>query len=208
MTREELIRMVALKMDEISSSNDVIVQVLESDNNPLYTLIDSLLDESVNDMLMKAPLYRLYNHTGTAASSRPTTVNYIKVGIIDVPTDFLRFASIEDKAFQRPIVTLAVEGDEVDKRQHNKHLVAKKAKPVAVIGNDATKGRIITCYSYGIADTPSPTMLYIKRYDGNTTLDDYQIDITTWLCAGRVFSAQGDTVKSQTCDANAVALMA
>jgi hypothetical protein len=207
MEREELIKMVALKMDEISSSNDVIVQVLESDNNPLYTLIDSLLDESVNDMLMKAPLYRLYNHTGTAASSRPTTVNSIKVGIINVPTDFLRFASIEDKAFKRPIVTLAVEGDEVDKRQHNKHLVAKKAKPVAVIGNDATKGRIITCYSYGIADTPSPTMLYVKRYDGNATLDEYQTDIVTWVCAGKVFAAQGDVNKGQLCDNNASALM-
>lgn len=208
MEREELIKKVALKMDEISSSNDVIVKVLESDNNPLYAQIDGLLNESVNDMLMKAPLYRLYNHTGTAAASKSTTVNSIKVGIIDVPTDFLRLASIEDKEFQRPIVTLAVEGDDVDKRQHNKHLVAKKAKPVAVIGTDATKKRIITCYSYGTSDQPSPIMLYVKRYDGSITLDEYQIDITTWLCAGRVFSAQGDTAKSQICDANAVALMA
>lgn len=207
MEREELIKMVALKMDEISSSNDVIVQVLESDNNPLYAQIDGLLNESINDVLMKAPLYRLYNHTGTVASSRPTTVNSIKVGIIEVPTDFLRFASIEDKAFKRPIVTLAVEGDEVDKRQHNKHLVAKKVKPVAVIGNDATKGRIITCYSYGIADTPSPTMRYVKRYDGKVTLDEYQIDIVTWVCAGKVFATQGDVNKGQLCDNNASALM-
>lgn len=208
MDRQELIRKVALKMDEISSSDDVIVSVGIDDNNPLYTQIDSLLNESVNDMLMKAPIYRLYNHINTVASSRPTTVNSIKVGIIEVPTDFLRFASIEDKAFQRPIVTLAVEGDDVDKRQHNKHLVAKKAKPVAVISNDATKKRIITCYSYGLADTPSPTMQYIKRYDGNTTIDDYQIDIATWICAGKVFAAQGDTIKGKTCDENAMALMA
>lgn len=207
MEREALIRKVALKMDEISSSNDVIVSVGIADNNPLYAQIDSLLDESVNDVLMKAPIYRLYNHINIAVSSRPTTVNSIKVGIIEVPDDFLRFASIEDKAFQRPIVTLAVEGDDVDKRQHNKHLVAKKAKPVAVISNDATKKRIITCYSYGLADTPSPTMQYIKRYDGNTTLDDYQIDIATWICAGKVFSVQGDIAKSQACDANAVAIM-
>lgn len=208
MDRQELIRKVALKMDEISSSDDVIVSVGIDDNNPLYTQIDSLLNESVNDMLMKTPVYRLYNHTNTVTGSRPSVESSIKRGIIDVPADFLRLVSIEDKAFLRPIVTLAVEGDDVDKRQHNKHLVAKKAKPVAVISNDATKGRIITCYSYDILDQPSPTMLYIKRYDGNTTLDDYQIDIATWLCAGRVFSAQGDTVKSQTCDANAVALMA
>lgn len=208
MDRQELIRKVALKMDEISSSDDVIVSVGIDDNNPLYTQIDSLLNESVNDMLMKAPIYRLYNHINTVASSRPTTVNSIKVGIIEVPVDFLRFASIEDKAFKRPIVTLAVEGDDVDKRQHNKHLVAKKTKPVAVISNDATKKRIITCYSYGLADMPSPTMQYIKRYDGNTTLDDYQIDIATWICAGKVFAVQGDTVKEKTCDENAVALMA
>ena len=54
MDRQELIRKVALKMDEISSSDDVIVSVGIDDNNPLYTQIDSLLNESVNDMLMKA----------------------------------------------------------------------------------------------------------------------------------------------------------
>ena len=62
MIRHELIKKVALKMDEISSSDDVIVPVGTGDNNPLYTQINNLLNESVNDVLMKAPIYRLSGH--------------------------------------------------------------------------------------------------------------------------------------------------
>ena len=207
MTREELIKMVALKMDEISSSNDVIVQVLESDNNPLYAQIDGLLNESINDVLMKAPIYRLHNHIVSSLVSKAATKNGIKVAIIDVPEEFLRLVSIVDNAFQRPIVELAVEGDDIDKRQHNKFLVAKQAKPVAVISNSAATGRIITCYSYSNNAQPSPVLNYIKRCDDESSLDEYQIDIVTWVCAGKVFAIQGDTVKGKMCDDNAVALM-
>jgi hypothetical protein len=208
MTRQELIRKVALKMDEISSSDDVIVSVGIDDNNPLYTQIDSLLNESVNEVLMKAPLYRIHNHVVSVTTSREATSNGIKVAVIDVPEEFLRFVSIIDNAFQRPIVELAVEGDDIDKRQHNKFLVAKMAKPVAVISNSANQGRIITCYSYGADGQPSPVFNYIKRYDDEHSLDEYQTDVVTWVCAGKVFAAQGDIAKGKTCDENALALMA
>lgn len=200
-------------MDEISSSDDIIVSVSAEDNNPLYTQIDSLLNESVNDVLMKAPIYRLHGHTATNSSS--TTSVYIfketrKVADIPVPDDFIRIVSITDASFQRPVVELAIEGDDVDKRQHNRHLVAKNAKPVAVIstGSDSRK---IRCYSYSQDQTPAPTMLYIQRYSGgNSTdvgLDEYMIDLVSWVCAGRVFSAHGDVNKGKICDDNAMALM-
>jgi hypothetical protein len=51
-------------------------------------------------------------------------------------------------------------------------------------------------------------MRYIKRFSDESTLDDYQIDIVTWVCAGKVFAAQGDIAKGKTCDENAAALMA
>lgn len=208
MTRQELIRKVALKMDEISSSDDVIVPVGIDDNNPLYTQIDGLLDESVNEVLMKAPLYRLHNHIVSTSLSRAATANGAKVAVIDVPEEFLRLVSIIDNAFQRPIVELAVEGDDVDKRQHNKFLMAKTAKPVAVISNSAAQGRIITCYSYGADGQPAPVLNYIKRYDDEQNLDEYQIDVVTWVCAGKVFSVQGDAAKGKACDENALSLMA
>ena len=221
MTREELIKKVALKMDEISSSDDVIVPVNAGDNNPLYTQINSLLNESVNDVLTKAPLYRLQNHACTLKVIKDyidlddqwwgvEAVGTRRVLVINVPEDFIRLASITDPSFERPVVELAVEGDDIAKRQHNKHLMARTAKPVAVISNNAD-GRKIRCYSYSSA--PESSFIYIKRYDNandtmaETDLDDYMVDIVSWACAGRVFAAQGDINKGKICDDNALALM-
>ena len=217
MIREELIKRIALKMDEISSSDDVIINVNTSDNNPLYTQINSLLNESVNDVLMKAPIYRIQSQidTPTDTAEIKTIFNGTrKIAVISVPDDFIRLASITDDKFMRPIVDLSLEGDEIDKRQHNKFLVARSAKPVAVLGRDGnTLNRIITCYSYGLDDTPSPSLQYIKRYDKDTEisqesgLDEYLIDIVSWVCAGKVFSSQGDVTRGKICDENASALM-
>ena len=217
MTREQLIRNVALKMDEISSSDDVEIDIHAGDNNPLYAQIDGLLNESVNEVLMKAPVYRLNNFVVMKTCSADdgslivgkNTPNTRTIAIIVVPSDFLRFITIRDTAFQRPITELSFEGDDTDKRQQNKHLIAKSAKPVAVMANNVDSLRI-TCYSYANDVTPSPTLRYIKRFGYSvdaSLLDDYMIDAVSWVCAGKVFSAQGDINKAKTCDENAVSIM-
>ena len=215
MTREELIKRVALKMDEISSSDDVIVPVGTGDNNPLYTQINNLLNESVNDALMKAPIFRIQNHRAVIEKDNISVVTILddtrKVAVIDVPEDFIRLIGIYDRMLKRPILDLAIEGDETARRQSNKFLVAKSAKPVAVIGGG--QFRTITCYSYGIGDVPNPMVAYIKRYNNDsdthadTDLDEYMIDLVSWVCAGKVFAAQGDMNKGKLCDDNAAALM-
>lgn len=234
MTREELIKKVALKMDEISSSDDVIVPVGTGDNNPLYTQINNLLNESVNDVLMKAPIFRIQNQVVLLEDINIVLESIFgglrKIAVITVPEDLIRVASITDTNFQRPIVDLSIEGDEVDNKQHNRFLVAKSAKPVAVIGrnkvtttitNSETNepetvtsiGRVIRCYSYDPSVTTKPTVQYVKRYDNDrdttaeTDLDDYMIDVVSWVCAGKVFAAQGDVNKGKICDDNAASLM-
>ena len=215
MTREELIKKVALKMDEISSSDDVIISVNAGDNNPLYAQINGLLNESVNDVLTKAPIYRLQSQVSaidSSASVDAATYNPRKVASIAVPDDFIRIASITDALFKRPIVDLALEGDDISNKQSNKFLIAKNAKPVAVLCRDGNANRVIKLFSYASTETPNPVALYVKRYDStdmsaDTGFDDYLIDVVSWVCAGRVFAAQGDVNKGQLCDNNATALM-
>lgn len=215
MTREDLIKKVALKMDEISSSDDVIVSVHSGDNNPLYAQINGLLNESINDVLTKAPIYRINSQLGSIESryiDTETIFDSRQMIVVAVPEDFIRIVSISDEAFERPIVDLAVEGDDVDKRQHNKFLVAKQAKPVAVLGRTWDNRRVIRCYSYGEDDVTNPYILYVKRYSDTSMsseilFDDYLVDIISWVCAGKVFSAQGDLSKGKLCDENAVSLM-
>lgn len=215
MTREELIKKVALKMDEISSSDDVIESVGTGDNNPLYTQINNLLNESINDVLMKAPLHRIQSMVRPFTDARMELVFYLnkKVAIFDVPEDFIKLAYISHNLFYRDIVDLALEGDATDKRQHNIHLVAGYAKPVAVL--ERKNGlRIIKCYSFNTNENVSPVGYYVKRYDSDKNdptvevgLDDYLTDIVSWLCAGKVFYIQGDVNKGKICEDNAASIM-
>jgi hypothetical protein len=220
MTREELIRNVALKMDEISSSDDVVVSVHAGDNNPLYAQIDGLLNESINEVLMKAPIYRLnqfitlktFDVYDSSLIIRYNAAKTRKIAVLALPSDFLRFISITDSIFQRPITELHFLGDDVDKRQHNKHLIAKEAKPVAVMTgcNNSGENAEIHCYSYPTeTQIPNPNLLYICRFNSQDTssLNDYMIDAVSWVCAGKVFATRGDTTNSKTCDENAVAIM-
>lgn len=216
MTREELIKKVALKMDEISSSDDIIVSVGADDNNPLYTQINNLLNESINDVLTKAPVYRLGGFVDYVPSDSVRVDNSYcgsrQVAIVAVPEDFIRIAAIRDALFHRPIVDLAIEGDETDKRQYNRFLMAKNSKPVAVIGR-INGARVITIYSYGNDEEPKPEVMYVQRFNGDLDLtedidlDEYLADVVTWACAGKVFAVQGDLNKAKTCDDNAAAIM-
>lgn len=218
MTREELIKNVALKMDEISSSDDVIVDVDISDNNPLYTQINKLLNESINEALVKAPVHRIGNAmmmNGGPYTEKDTTYAGNRTVIsIPLPDDFLRLASIDSGKFQRPIVALATDGDEVSNTQRNKFLVAKYAKPVGVLCVDgASGGKCIKCYSFDPADNASVIMTYIPRFNEelglsvNIKIDTYLSDIVSWICAGKVYSSRGDAANSKICDENALALM-
>lgn len=214
MERIELIKKVALKMDEISSSNQVVVDVLDSDNNPLYALIDGLLNESINDVLTKAPVYRISDtFTATEADQEGSIAilgNTRRAGVISLPEDFIRLVSISASDLDRHIVDLAIEGDETDKRQHNKFLVAKNAKPVGVLGRADEGHRVIYVYSFEKDITPLMSLTYVKRFTDTVNdidLDDYMSELVSWVCAGRVFAVQGDINRGKICDENAAALM-
>ena len=224
MTVKELIKIVALKMDEISSSDDIIVNVDISDNNPLYAQIYGMLDESVNDVLLKAPVHRLESQIANLAmtvkdnsgkGTYKTEEIFDKTRkrlVFDVPEDFLRLASYTDTKFDRPIVDLSIEGDSIANMQHNKFLFAKSSKPVAVLGRDDDGYRVISCYSYAKDDVVQPKVHYVKRFtsgniDATISLDSYLTDIVTWVCAGKVFDVRGDINNSKVCNDNAASLM-
>jgi hypothetical protein len=221
MTREGLIKKVALKIDEISSSDDsMVVAVGPEDNNPLYAQINCLLNESVNEVLMKAPTHRLQSQAATvwwkvSLTEKPTLEVKMEhifgrkrtKAVITVPDDFLRLISISSDLTERPIVDLSLEGENVAKKQHNKFLVAKNEKPVGVLKTNEGM-RTVEFYSFGQGELPVITMTYIKRYDdADIITDDYLIDIITWVCAGKVLFSRGDIERAKSCDENAAALM-
>lgn len=231
MTRNELIRQVALRMDEVTPDNvDVTdISVDGADGNPLYALIDGLIDAGALELFSVAPYWRLKQTTFTdillesvgsqrTISDGNTIIPARKMIRLKVPDDFLRVAEINHSSFQRPITEVVQEISELGKRQHNPFLMGKEARPVGVMSHGSWSGqqcREIDCYSVSSSvDSSSGVMAtYIPKPSVITddaptvavedTVPEVLIPALEWLIAARTFGARGDANHSAICQQNA-----
>jgi len=218
MTRAELIQGVALRMDEVTPSDAIANLTVDgSDNNPLYELIDGLIDGGVLELFSTAPYWRLpiktMSVTQSALSAKFGTRYIIKA---TVPADFLRIAKIDCAEYQRPITELYPEMSDMGRRQHNRILFAKEARPVGVMSHNASASEI-QCYSTaGAATSPSATYIAtpatitdsgtavsVETVLGGATL----VPALEWLVAARTFGARGDANHAAICQQNAQNLL-
>ena len=210
MDRNTLIRAVALHMDEITPDETLTIQVDGGDNNPLYGLIDGLVDSCVLELFSVVPYWRLPQ---TAFSSNDVKVENVgdrKVIRLKLGDTFLRVAEINCDKFQRPITEVVQEQSPEGKRQHNRFLMGREARPVGVLshgvwtttvvnnGESETVSedcREIDCYS--VSSTPSEIVaFYIATPSGIPTTGDNAVEgvvppvlipALEWLVAARTF---------------------
>lgn len=202
MTRKELIQQVALRMDEVTPEIAIASLTVDgADNNPLYALIDGLVDAGALELFSVAPYWRLpqdefanviveelpeafgdrsFSGNGGAQTITPRYVVRLKV-----PDDFLRVAEIGCDNFLRPITEVFPEMSEAGRRQHNRILMAKESKPVGVlshgewptgVGTATAPCREIDCYSLS-EDIPTSSVhaSYVAKpsaVDGDDENDD------------------------------------
>ena len=145
-------------MDEVTPDSPDFtiadIPVDGSDNNPLYALIDGLIDAGALELFSIAPYWRLpqkeFGSTNTIVESLPALYNSRKIIRLKVADDFLRVAEIGCTDFQRPITEAVPEISERGKRQHNRFLMGREARPVGVMSHGKwgqSQCREIDCYS-------------------------------------------------------------
>lgn len=231
MTRNELIQQVALRMDEVSPDITVSDLTIDgSDGNPLYTLIDGLVDAGALELFSVAPYWRLpqsefatpkYEDVGKqrVVNDGETTIAVRKMIRLKVPDDFLRVAEINCTAFQRPITEVVSEMSDLGKRQHNPFLMAKEARPVGVMSHGVwdsnAQCREIDCYSVpSVPNDVSATYIATPTIPASgtstaieTVVPPVLVDALEWLIAARTFGARGDANHSAICQQNAQNLL-
>jgi len=225
-TRAQLIQHVALRMDEVSPeivAADLVVD--GSDGNPLYTLIDGLVDGGALELFSVAPYWRLpqsqfaatdYETVGKSMSidDGKGSIATRKMIRLKLPDDFLRVAEITCDEFQRPITEAVPEISELGKRQHNPFLMGKESRPVGVLSHGiwgSSPCREIDCYSVASTATnlvatyiPKPTMPESgSASDVETVIPPVLLPALEWLIAARTFGARGDANHAAICQQNA-----
>lgn len=232
MTRNELIQQVALRMDEVTPDITIADLTVDgADGNPLYALIDGLVDAGALELFSVAPYWRLpqkeFGTGNVLVPALPALFGSRKIIRLKVAEDFLRVAEISCTDFQRPITEVVPEISEAGKRQHNRFLMGKEAKPVGVISHGvwgtgalASQCREIDCYSLPSDTTVTASSGIEATYiavpampaSGSTqpiegTIPTVLIDALEWLIAARTFGARGDSNHAAICQQNAQNLL-
>lgn len=202
MNRTALINQVKSKIDELSPSTAMIVDVGQEDSKPIDTIIGDLLDESAKEVLLKAPIHRL--PATSSANVATADAGDSTIGTIDVPTDFLRLVELKMTQWKRPVTELQQQGSKIAERQYNKYLRGGTVKPVAVLSHRAAK-LIIEYFSVETVHTVE-RFLYIKK-DVAENIPEILQDALCWICASRVLSVFGKVAESQKAEGNAISLM-
>lgn len=207
MERELLINKVKTRMDEVSASGDLIVEVDIENTKPYDSIIDDLLDEAAMEILLKAPIYRLNVTSGKESITPIVDINDEKIGSFALPEDFVRLVYFKMEKWLQPVVSFAFPGDEIAIRQANKHIRGYVAKPVGVLYS-TNYGNTVHYYSVPSKDDHVlESFLYIKEC-GATEIEDAQmIDAMCWICAGKALGVLGEKGLSDICYENAKGLM-
>lgn len=229
MTRDQLIKQVALRMDEITPDSALSgITVDGADNNPLYELIKDIIDDGVLELYTVAPYWRLPQSAFVYSATAADNQIIVEAGAYDrkiirlkVPTNFLRVAEINCDDFQRPITEVFPEQSEQGKRQHNRHLMGKVARPVGVMSYGVWNGsqvREIDCYSLPSSTTVTSSSGVTASYiavpasasTGASTqvpVPDVLLPALEWLIASHAFGARGDSNHASICQQTAQNLL-
>ena len=215
MTKEQLIQQVALRMDEVTPDAELNVTVDGSDNNPLYTLIDGLVNDGLVELFSVAPYWRLPQIRFEDVIIVAIREGDRKIIKLKVPADFLRVAEIDyPGVFQRPITEIVSEQSPEGRRQHNRFLMGKLAKPVGVMSHGVWEAdedcREIDCYSLPSSHDGTGTAVlasYIAKPTSVADVPDVLLPALEWLIAARTFGARGDANHAAICQQNAQSLL-
>lgn len=203
-----MINKVKTRIDEVSASGDVIVDVGVENTKPFDSIIDELLDESALEILLKAPFYRLPIYTATPTVTQDA--NDKKIGTIQIPTDFVRLVSFRMKGWLQPVTSFALPGDAVATKQSNKYIRGGVAKPVAVLYKNTTNNY---AQYYSLASETDEhkvvEFFYVKKLDAASFAGacGELVDAMCWVCAGKTLGVLGEKGLAELCYENAKGLM-
>lgn len=159
MTRELIIKEIERRIDEISPFTSVDIL----DNN----LLDGLLNETVEDVMMKLPLHLLPSYGG----STPVVSSSATVLVLALPTDFLRLVKLQLSSWTKPVTqTLPVEHPKYKIQFENKFLKATVNRPLVFLTR-TTGTTEANCFGLGVTNTVG-SFLYCKKTLAENTPDN------------------------------------
>ena len=205
MTRSALIDAVRVRIDEVSSGGNALVDVGVEENNPTDTIIDGLLDEAALEVLQTAPALRLPVADGKTATVTADESDAV-TGEIALPANFLRMVCLQMDDWKRPLYHIEPEGSLIASRQKNVYLRGSASKPVAVL-EKRPSGYVLCYFSTNSAVHTIKRLDYVPALAAENVTGQQNIDALCWVCAAKVLTITQDANAAATAMEHARSLL-
>lgn len=200
MTGADIRKLVITKLEERSAflsdnSNGPILSGGDDlgELKPVYDYVDEQLPIAANEVLLSAPIHKLYART---FQSPHTSKNEDGTGDINLPNDFLRLHTLKMKEWSVPVhVTISMDHP-LYRNQLNKYTRGHGDKPVAVLSHVVTTTpmvhySLLTYYSVK-TDHTVEKLLYIKMFDLADSYDDLVAELIALNCVKKIYEIFGN----------------
>lgn len=188
MERDEIIRKVLARMDEVTHAEQV--EVIPD------PAINQLLEDGLRTFLMTVPVHLIKSHIESFASSPAYPYADNATGYVPLPGNFLRLVIFRMEKWKQPVVHPIYSESPEYQLQFNRYLRGSIDRPVVAIRTQSSKGQILEYYStvnnnHVIAEALCVGMTDIEH------LQDDLVDPYTWLVASTALGTMGDVTGSQ-----------
>lgn len=195
MTGADIRKLVITKLEERSAflSDNSNGPILSGGDNlgelkPVYDYVDEQLPIAANEVLLSAPIHKLY---ATTVSNPTSSNNGDGTGTITAPVDFLRLHTLKMAEWSKP-VHIAISIDHpLYRNQLNKYTRGHKDKPVVVLSHIGASSTL-TYYSVS-TDHSVEKLLYIKKFSVNDSYHDTVAELIALNCAKKIYEIYGNT---------------
>lgn len=203
MNRSQLINAVKGRIDEVSPlTGNVLVDVGFGDGKTIDSVIDSLLDESAQELYMIAPIH--YLNVSTITNVAIPNQNDNKIGIVKLPLDYLRIVEFRMQEWERSVFETVLPGSILEKRQSNEFLRGNISLPVVVMKNNSD-GNYYEYYSVN-TDHTIKINTYIKKEPAENAKETLQASIVL-LTASKYFLMNGMIENAKLANESAIKLL-
>lgn len=201
MTGADIRNLVITKLEERSAflSDNSKGPILSGGDNlgelkPIYDYIDEQLPIAANEVLLSAPLHKLY---ATAMSSPTSSPNSDGTGVITLPQDFLRLHTLKMQEWSVPLHIAISVDHPLYRHQLNKYTRGHKDKPVAVLNHiiqssPKVEYNLLTYYSVENNHTVEK-LWYIKEFEMADEFNDTVAEMVALNCAKKIYEIYGNT---------------
>lgn len=161
---------------------------------PIYDYVDEQLPIAANEVLLSAPLHKLY---ATAMSSPTSSPNSDGTGVITLPQDFLRLHTLKMQEWSVPLHIAISVDHPLYRHQLNKYTRGHKDKPVAVLNHiiqssPKVEYNLLTYYSVE-NNHKVDKLWYIKEFETADEFNDTVAEMIALNCAKKIYEIYGNT---------------